>query len=122
MRSSQLRQKALTGSTIIAGILVVILLVGLSIGSSRTMPENAIVLVDDEARTYFAPPCVAKQGNLRVVTAAEVHDLGYSPDRDCVNEGGFMQDGRSLTGKLLEAIGLFKPLPSRWNADGTWNW
>jgi len=104
------------------GVLVAVLLIGLSIGSSRTMPEHAIVLADDRARTYIAPPCVGEQGELRVATASEVRGLAYSPDRDCANEGGFVQDDRSLTGGLLEAMGLLKPLPSRWNRDGTWNW
>ena len=37
-------------------------------------------------------------------------------------KAGFSQDGRSLSGKLMERLGMLPPLPSRWNPDGTWNW
>ena len=112
-------------STVLQGsmiVLIALLCLGFFIGSSRGMPEYAHVFVDDKARTYFAPACVERRPGLRFTTAREARNLKYRPDRKCKNEGGFIQDDRSLTGHLLQKIGILKPIPSRWNPDGTWNW
>ncbi len=99
------------------------------------MPDNAILVLDAQARTYIAPPCLTKEhynqliedvvqerDDLRLSTAGEAYRLGYKPDPDCRDEDGFIQQGRSLTGLLFEALGLLRHLPGRWNPDGTWNW
>ena len=99
------------------------LLAGLGCPSTNTMPSNAEVFVEDDAKTYFAPPCLEQdRPSLRATTADRVHSLKYRPDPKCRDEGGFTQDGRSVTGILFEALGVLPPLPSRWNSDGTWNW
>jgi hypothetical protein len=45
-----------------------------------------------------------------------------NPDPDCRDQGGFLQDDRSMSGMFLEWIGLLSSIKSRWNPDGTWNW
>lgn len=42
-----LRQKALTGLMLVSAVLIVLLLVSILIGSSQTMPENAVVVIGD---------------------------------------------------------------------------
>jgi hypothetical protein len=103
-------------------LVIGLLALGFYIRTSETAPSNAIVLVDDEAGYYIAPPCARDQGSLRVATISEVHRRGYKPDKGCVNEGGFMGESHSLTMEILENIGLVKPSLGRWNADGTWNY
>lgn len=99
-----------------------ILLLGFGIGSTIVMPKNAIVYLDMTESTYLSPPCVADSRRYEISTAAEAYSLSFRPDAKCRNAGGFVQDGRSLSGEALERIGLLPPLKRRWNADGTWNW
>ena len=104
-------------------ILFFTLLAGFFIVPTRTMPDHAIVLLDDQSRTYLSPVCAGKEKKeYRQSTAAEARKLKYEPDKKCREEAGFTQDGRSITGNFLERMGLLPPWPSRWNADGTWNW
>jgi hypothetical protein len=65
---------------------------------------------------------IARSESLQLSTIKQARDAGYKPDTDCVNSSGFVQDGRSLTGKLFEKIGILDPLTNRWNDDGSWNW
>lgn len=103
-------------------LLGVLLLIGLGIQSSKTTPDHAIVHVNDASKTYSAPLCTQTKGKLRIATAAQARKMGYSPDPECRDQGWFVQDDRSLTGMLLQKIGFLKPLPSRWNKDGSWNY
>ena len=99
------------------------LLAGFFIVPTRTMPDNAIVLLDDQNHTYLSPSCANQEKKeYRLARAAEAQKLNYEPDKKCRDQGGFSQDTRSLTGNLLGRLGLLPPLPSRWNPDGTWNW
>jgi hypothetical protein len=97
-------------------------MLGLGISTTKTMPDHAWILVDDVKRVYIAQPCASEGNQLRLTTVREAYELKYKPDEDCRNSGGFVSDGRSLTGLLLQKIGLLRPLPKRWNDDGTWNW
>jgi hypothetical protein len=103
-------------------ILMFTFLAGFYIVPTRDMPDNALVLLDDQHKTYFSPSCAHEKKTLRPATAAEVRRLKYEPDKACREKTGFSQDSRSLSGKLMERLGLLPPLPSRWNKDGTWNW
>ncbi len=104
-------------------MLIFTLMAGFFIVPSRTMPDHAIVLLDDQNHTYLSPVCANKEKkDYRVSNAAEARKLKYEPDKKCQDEGGFSQDGRSLTGNFCERLGMLPPLPSRWNKDGTWNW
>lgn len=105
-------------------ILIFTFLAGFYIVPTRSLPDNAIVFLDDQSKTYFSPPCAKNAGekSLRAATAAEVRRLKYQPDQKCGGDAGFRQDGRSMSGNLIERLGMLPPLPSRWNKDGTWNW
>jgi hypothetical protein len=98
-------------------------LAGFFIVPSRDMPDNAVVLLDDQTRTYVSPGCAKQQkGEYRQATAAEARTLNYAPDKKCRDAGGFSQNSRSLTGNLMARLGMLPPLANRWNPDGTWNW
>ena len=108
----------------IAYITFVLLFLGAGVGTSHAMPDNAIVYVNDANKTYYSVPEVKQRHikHLRKSTAKEAHSLSYNPDEESRENGDFVEEGRSLTGNLLQYIGLFKPLKSRWNPDGTWNY
>jgi hypothetical protein len=90
---------------------------------TRTMPDHALVLLDEQHHTYLSPVCAGKEEKgYRPSTAAEARKLKYEPEQKCGGEAGFTQDGRSITGNALEKMGLLPAWPSRWNPDGTWNW
>ncbi len=104
-------------------MLIFTLLAGFFIVPTRSLPDHAIVLLDDQSHTYLSPRCAkSDQRQLRTANAAEARKLNYQPDKTCAEASGFSQDTRSLTGNFLMRLGLLPPLPSRWNPDGTWNW
>jgi len=111
---------------LIAGLLVSSLIFGFAVQTSKSMPSNAILYVKDYKKKYFHPKCIRSCDiyQYRLTTAKEAMELGYSPDKECQDEVGFLQPDRSFTGHLLQRIGLLKPLPStpRWNENGTWNY
>lgn len=107
---------------------------GFGIGTISTSPKHALLFVNEETKEYFAPPCLMQQGydnveaiyefgrrnNLRVATIKEI-GRQFEPNSECRDNDGFVQDGRSVSGMLLENIGLLPMKKSRWNPDGTWN-
>ena len=99
-------------------------LFGLGFGIARSIdaPPGALVQVDAASKTYFAPPCRQISSGLGLTTLENARKLGFAPDARCLEIGGFVQPDRSLSGHLLEKLGLLAPLPSRWNANGSWNW
>jgi hypothetical protein len=104
-------------------LLLFTLLAGFFFMPAREMPDHALVMLDDRNRTYLSPACAGKEKKeYRAARAAEAYRLKYAPDKKCLEGGGFSQHGRSITGNWLEKLGLLPPYPSRWNADGTWNW
>lgn len=117
------------------GLGVIILgfaILGFFITSSISMPDEAHVLVDDNKKVYYAPPYIeflqSKQISsidvtaLRKTTAGEARAMKYKPDPECRDNGYFLQEGRNLTLQFFEKVGILKPLPHRWNRDGSWNW
>lgn len=105
-------------------IIALIFFLGFGIGSSKTMPDNAIVYVDKSKKIYIGVPSVSSYLNKNIVkkTAKDARQLGYNPDEESKNNGDFTQEDRSLSGKLLEKIGILSPIPPRWNQNGTWNY
>ena len=105
------------------GLLVVVLLFGFGVETGSVAPDHALVLADAKERTYFAPSCVSAQRRqaLLQIPLAQAHKQGLSADRTCVNESGFTEEGRSVSGRLLEFLGVLPMRPKRWNSDGTWN-
>lgn len=104
------------------GIVLFIAMLGFGISTTKTMPDHAWILVDDAKRVYLSQPCASDGDRFRLLTVREAYELKYKPDDDCRNSSGFVSEGRSLTGMFLEKLGLLRPLPERWNEDGTWNW
>lgn len=129
-----------------AAALIVVGLALFGIEFQETMPDNALLVIDDKRKVYVSPPCMdeaARVGNLaflasfesepRTVTAIEVRGgKGYSPDRECVNMsidgpyrdepyGGFSGIAFSALRQLLDTAGIAKR-PSRWRSDGSWVW
>lgn len=107
------------------------LLAGIVVGTSTSMPDNAHLFVDLQTKTYWSPPCIHKdskemwfveKGLFVPSTKASVRQEKLRPAPACRDEGGFYQEGRSLTGELLEWFGILPQQQPRWNADGTWNW
>lgn len=105
-----------------AALVGVLLMIGSSIGSSKGMPDYAKVYVDDATKTYLAPPSIIIAADFRIITAGEARKLGYRPDGKSRDEGAFIQEGHSLTEMFLETSDILKPIPPRWNEDGSWNY
>jgi hypothetical protein len=95
---------------------------GFLISPTIDAPPGALVHVDAASKTYLAPVCRQISSALGVTTLENARKIGLSPDAGCVEQGGFVQKGRSLSGQALENLGLLAPLPSRWNPNGSWNW
>ena len=106
---------------VVTGI-VFLFLIGLGISSTKTMPKNTIILLDHTNKQFLAPACVLDPSYYSVATVHEAHELNYHANPNCRDQGAFGQEGRSLSGIMLEKLGLLSPLQSRWNADGSWNW
>jgi hypothetical protein len=121
---NKVQKKIFITIKLIVVLLVSSLILGFAVQTKSDMPPNAILYVADYKKTYFAPPCLEScvSFSYRLTTAEEVRELGYSPDKDCRDRVGFHQSDRSFTGYLFQRIGLLKPLPSRWNENGTWNY
>lgn len=106
---------------VILGLLGVVVIIGTQIGTSVSAPDYAVVYVDDQARTVIALPCADDWKNkpnsppaiLRRTTMGEADKIGYSADRDCIEAGGFIEDGPNLTELALNKIGLW-PSPEYW--------
>ena len=83
-------------------ILMFTLLAGFFMVPTRGMPDHAVVLLDDQNRTYLSPVCTGKdqdQKQYRPARAAEARRLKYEPDQKC---GG--ASGLPRTAGLIPAI------------------
>lgn len=114
---------------------IILLFIGFGIGTTSGCPDHTLLLVNRDTKEYYAPPCIMTEGydnvdkirmfamltNLTVLTDKELKGKGLKLNADCRDEGGFVEEGRSLSGGLLEKIGLLPKFKSRWNDDGTWN-
>lgn len=117
----------------IIGIPLFIFLIGFGCDTLRTMPNQALVFVDKGE--YFAPPYFMAQNfytsedlyvyagwkNIEIKRYEEVKKV-YMPNKDCADSEFFIEEGRSLSGLLLEKLGVLPPFKSRWNNDGSWNY
>lgn len=100
------------------------LFLGLGVVSSVPMPGYAVVMLDDAAKTFIAPFCLAEWqrrpsdtvGFLRRGTAGEAYGLRYKPDEACRQSGAFVDDDRSLTGHLFVKLGILGPAQHWWDA------
>jgi hypothetical protein len=98
---------------------------GFGISSTIVAPEYARVFALPNDNLYVAPQCLSLEETERYkpLTVGDARKLKLQPEPRCRDErGGFVQEGRSLTGNLMEQLGFLGQIPSRWNSDGTWNW
>lgn len=114
--------------------LFLLFLIGFGVDSLIPMPPNALLLVDTSGN-YYPPPCLMDKGfgSMRGINAfaeARGYEVTWKSElrkdqrlsHDCMGSRYIAQEGRSVSGELLEWIGLLPPLPSRWNANGSWNY
>lgn len=111
-------------------VILFLALLSFLIPITHVSPDHAQVFVDDITKKYYSPPCFSllledvNNNHLiqrfRLTTRKEAFALEYSPDRDCRNNDGFIQD-EQLGMLILRRMRILKE-HSRWNEDGTWNW
>ena len=111
-------------------IIAIFALLTVLIPITHVSPDHAQVYVDDLNKKYYSLPCVSilfEEGDnnnlldrLRLTTRKEAFSLDYSPDSNCRDNDGFIQDER-IGMIILRRIGILKN-HSRWNDDGNWNW
>jgi hypothetical protein len=116
--------KILKAAAFTLGSMAFLVFFGFGIGSSKTTPEYALVFIDSSQSTYTSPACLTqeRQKLYPLFTIGQARKLKLNPDPQCVEQGGFVQEDRSLSGAVLERLGILKPKQTRWNLDGTWNW
>lgn len=114
------------------------LVVGLSLDSFKVTPENAIIYIDPTKKLYYSPLCVhgktpTSMEQLLALEFPEFMELDagryrdiaekdYQTPNECKGLTYWFQENRSMTGNLFQKVGILKPLPNRWNPDGTWNY
>jgi hypothetical protein len=113
-------------------LLFLIIALAFSIGTTRYMPPNAQVYGIAGSKEYYAPKLcedLLEKDEVRLAatrqdisTAYKLRKDGYVPNKRCEDRGAFREDGRSIAGLILQMAHVLKPLPSRWNEDGSWNW
>ena len=107
--------------TAVAVLLFGLLFAEIYLEWSQGIPPTAVVFINDQARTYLAPPCVQTWEGLRRGSVGEAWSLGYKPDPQCQDEGWFTQDKAGIVVSLLQKMGLINGEPTRWNQDGSWS-
>lgn len=122
--TSEMKQNIIAGIKTVISVAFLLLFLGSGIGSEKCIPDNAIVYADDSKMIYYSVPEKESNNieNVRKTTIQEVHDLKYSSDESSKEHGDFISEGRSLTGIIMEKVGILSTIPPRWNDDGTWNY
>lgn len=113
---------------LLVGLIFVLSLVGDDIKITYEIPDNAVVYCDSSSKIYYAPPYIDNNrypSNLDVsslkaqpVSAARIQ--GYTADPVCTEQNYFREQD-TLNHVILWKLGLAGIKPSRWNADGSWN-
>jgi hypothetical protein len=112
---------------LIGGAAFLVLGLGFILETVRVPPDHAIVYASDSQREFVSPPFLNQNPDLRpsflrITTYREAMDAGYSAEHRCNESACWSQDGRTVTGKWFERLGILPALESRWSADGSWNW
>lgn len=114
-----------------------------------SMPYNARVFINPETNRYISPPCLrltstqeqeieqrqrgktSYHDSMAVLVAVarlypavyrEMIDQKFGGEQSCADADGFSMKDRSMSGLLLQRLGILGPLPRRWAKDGSWNW
>lgn len=114
------------------GLICFIAFLGFGVGSTVIVPPYALAFLDDSRKVYITLPCVDEWRTrptqtidiLRRSTVGEAYKFSYMIDEKCRDAGGYVADGRSLTGLMLERVGILSPLTYWWDRpyrteDGT---
>lgn len=116
-------------TAVLIGLILFVATMGQNYTVPLSAPDHAIVYVDSGSKIYYAPSYIdiAKPPSVDVkkltrLTLKEAKALDYTADEASVEKGYFKQQYRPLTTFIFEKLGLAKPLPLRWNTDGSWNW
>lgn len=103
---------------------VVLLGIGLTIGSTGIIPDNAIVYADTNKNVFYSPLSLTQDKvtalGLKKSTIKNAEELGYKMDEGDKQNRYFQQDGRSLTGSILERVGILPKLKDRVDSNGNW--
>lgn len=105
-----------------AGLIMVLLFAaGFGIETLVTIPDYAVVYLDDAANTYIALPCFEEwrtrlgDAFVRRGKVSDAKKLHYRLDDNCREAGGYIDDGRSLSGLLLVKLGILPPKQHWWD-------
>jgi hypothetical protein len=79
--------------------------------------DRTPVFLNDAAMSFLAAPCVVywkdrmgeKAPRLYLGDIAEARTLGYRPDLDCLQHGGFGKQDQSLSLWILTRLGIVPP-------------
>ena len=118
-----MRDKVAARLFIVVAAPLFLLILGFGVGSNTAMPPYAAVFLDDQTKTYIALPCIEewqrrtseKVSTVRIAKLGEARKLNYKPDAACRDTGAVAPDGRSVSGKILETLGLLDPIEYWWD-------
>lgn len=86
-------------------------------------PSNAIIFLDPGSDDYYSPVCLTAEQR-EEYERARIRQMTFPKRRnkECRDQGGFVQEGKSLTELFFLELGYGEPLESRWNEHGEWKW
>lgn len=104
--------------------ILVLCAIPFGISGQKFAPGNVLVYADPVGKVFFTPGCLSPErvNSLLPSTLGEAVQHNFNLDSKCKDQGELFQEDRSLGGSWLQKIGILRPLKSRWNSDGTWNW
>ena len=116
------RLKRITKYSII--ILLVLFIGGFTIGTVGSVPKNATVYVDEKTNEFYSPLSLSQikvtELKLKSSSLKNAELYGYKMNEDDKQNGYFQQESRSLSGMLLEKIGVLPKLRDRIDSNGDW--
>ena len=121
-----MKSKILQALFALLTVFIIIFVGGFFIGSVGFVSDNATVYVDETTNLFYSPLGLTQEKvtelNLKYTTFRIAKESGYEMNEEDKQNAYFQQEGRSLTGKFLEKIGIFPKLMPRCNEDGSWNY
>ena len=94
-------------------------IIPLGIGSTKAMPDNAVLFVNPETGEYISPPCFIKEKHRALFVPARRKDVQgdkYHPEPECRNASGFVGKWQNVW------MAWLFPDPGRWDGDGNWRY
>lgn len=121
-----MEQKIKENFIIAIKLIGIVFILGFGWTSYETAPDNALVYVTPETNFFYpAVPEYAEfmrinKYDYEIITLKEAHKKGKIIDRDVKERGYFYPEKRSLSGRLLEYIGLLPKSKPHWDEKGNW--